>query len=372
MTGTATLGCNGGATRCTSGGSACVDLVGCGGADRFEGAAPRRRLTNSTSAQRASSAAARTPTTTPPTSRPRPTAPRNSAGAAQSCDADQAPFVSANIARVRRLRRRARRQRGHHVQRGCVNDRRLVLDHLLDHRRARGGGHGRPPDVRARSGRRLRSERELHGVACSRRTWRTPTQDDPPDQMAAGSLRGRSRSLAAEPTASTRSRATAHLSPLRGRWSSRVPGVVTGRAAATASACRTRIRTPTRRPPRASSSSRRRSRRWPRATPVTVAGLVDRVPPGRREHRQPRPTTELERATVYTGRCRRDDRAAPWSARAGGVPPKRVIDDDALGTSRSSGIFDPRRTGSTSTRASRGCCSQVERRGRRRPDERLR
>jgi uncharacterized protein len=94
VTGTDTLGCNGGSTPCGAAASArIIDLVGYGNANFFEGAGAAPTLSSSTSAQRKLGGCQDTNDNAADFNAAA-TAPRNSATTPHFCDADQAPSVS--------------------------------------------------------------------------------------------------------------------------------------------------------------------------------------------------------------------------------------------------------------------------------------
>jgi len=93
VTGTTSVGCNGGSTPCDAAAQArIIDLVGYGGANFFEGSAPAPAPSNTTSAQRNSAGCDDTNDNAADFSAAA-TAPRNSSNV-HFCDADQAPRVS--------------------------------------------------------------------------------------------------------------------------------------------------------------------------------------------------------------------------------------------------------------------------------------
>src|SRR5918992_2407947 len=97
VTGTASLGCNGGSIACDAAALArIVDRIGYGNANFFEGAGAAPALTNSTSAQRNNGGCADSDNNAADFTAA-PTAPRNSATAPHSCDVvtDDAPRVTA-------------------------------------------------------------------------------------------------------------------------------------------------------------------------------------------------------------------------------------------------------------------------------------
>ena len=234
------------------------------------------------------------------------------------------------------------------------------------------GGERRADDLHARSRRRLRGRRELHGDD-RRGAGLRPGHDrpaGPPGRRHRLELHDRrARDADADPRHPGRG---AHLALRTGSWSERARGS-SPRRPRTASGCRTRTPTPTRRPPRASSSSPPPPRRSASATRCSRERHACRSSGPAASSNGNLTTTELASPTVSvlsTG----NPLPAPTVIGTGGrIPPDTVIEDDATGNVETSGVFDPDQDGARLLREPRGDARPAEQRGRRRPDrDRLR
>jgi uncharacterized protein len=333
VTGPTTLGCNGGSTLCNDTQRArIVDLVGYGNANFYEGDGAAPTLSNSTSAQRDRGGCEDTDDNFADFAAP-PTAPRNSS-VSRSCDADQAPSVSAT------------------VPASGASD--VALDDGIDitfsedvtttgdwfsitcstsgaHAAAVTGGPQKytlDPDSDF-------AQNESCTVTVHAENVTDTDLDDPPDQME------QDRSWSFTTVAPTyrihKIQGAAHISPLAGQRTSHVPGVVT--------AVRNNgfwMQDP--RPDDADATSEAifvftsSAPTVAAGDSVTVSGLITEFRPGGASTDN-LTTTELERVTVYP--ATRGAEIAPTVVGAGGrVPQNSVIEDDAFGSVETSGIFD--------------------------------
>jgi predicted extracellular nuclease len=334
-TGTTSLGCNGAGTAVCNGFQLAriVDLVGYGNANFFEGAGAAPTLSSTTSAQRDRGGCEDTDDNAADFTAA-PTAPRNSATAARSCDADQAPGVSA------------------HTPASNASDVALDADIAITFSEDVGvtgswfsitcttsGAHtalatGGPQTYTLDPDDDFAQNESCTVTVVAANVTDTDT-NDPPDQMEQDV--SWSFTTVAPTYRIHEIQGTAHLSTLAGQRTSFVPGVVT--------ATRNNgfwMQDPA---PDADPATSEGIFVFTSSAPtvaagqaVTVSGRITEFRPGGAATDN-LTTTELEFVTVYpagTGAA-----IAPTVVGAGGrVPPSSVIEDDAFGSVETSGIFD--------------------------------
>ena len=339
VTGTATLGCNGGSTPCDATQSArIVDLVGYGTANFFEGTAPAPGLSNSTSAQRKQGGCVDTDDNAADFDAAA-TAPRNSSTPRRFCDADQAPSVSAQTPAAGAA--------------DVAQDADVTITFSEDvattgdwfslacsasgaHTAAVSGGpqtYTLDPDSDF-------AQNETCTVTVHAANVTDTDENDPPDAMEADETW--SFSTVAPTHRIHEIQGSSHVSPYAGQRISFVPGVVT---AVSTNGFWMQDPQPDDDPATSEgifvfTSSKPAVRE---GTAVTVSGQVSEFRP-RGAGTINLTTTELQRVTVYPGAAGAE--IAPTVVGAGGrMPPNRVIEDDATGNVETSGVFDPQQDG---------------------------
>jgi predicted extracellular nuclease len=338
VTGTTTLGCNGGSTACDATQLArIIDLVGYGSANFYEGAGAAPALSSTTSAQRANGGCLDTNDNATDFTAAA-TAPRNSA-VAKFCDADQAPRVSsttpaANASDV---------AVGANVEITFSEDVATTGD-WFSISCSSTGAHAATatpgPQTYTLDPAGDFGQNETCTVTVIAANVADADENDPPDQMDADHTW--SFSTVAPTYRIHEIQGTAHLSPYSGQRTSFVPGVVT--------AVRNNgfwIQDPD--PdsdPATSEAIFVFTSVTPTVTPgmaVTVSGLITEFRPGG-DGTDNLTTTELERVKVYPG--------GPGAAVArtvvgngGRIPPSSVIDNDAFGSVEDGGLFEPAQDG---------------------------
>jgi predicted extracellular nuclease len=336
VTGTASLGCNGGSIACDAAALArIVDRIGYGNANFFEGAGAAPALTNSTSAQRNNGGCADSDNNAADFTAA-PTAPRNSATAPHSCDVvtDDAPRVTATTP----ASGAADVARDSGISITFSEDVSTTGD-WFSISCSTSGAHpatvsGGPATYTLDPGSDF-AENESCTVTVRAANVADADTVDPPDQMQQD--HSWSFTTAAPTYRIHEIQGKAHLSPLAGQRTSHVPGVVTAvrgngfwmqdPSADADPATSEAIFVFTSSAPTVAAGEA-----------VTVSGLITEFRPGG-SSTDNLTTTELERVTVYPA----DDgpAIAPTVVGAGGrVPPSSVIDNDAFGSVESSGTFD--------------------------------
>jgi predicted extracellular nuclease len=339
VTGTATLGCNGGSQPCDPTQRArIVDLVGYGNANFFEGAAPAPGLSNSTSAQRKTGGCVDTDDNAADFDAAA-TAPRNSGSPRRFCDADLAPAVSAQTPAAGAA--------------DVAQDADVTITFSEDvtttgdwfsiscsqsgaHTAATTGGprtYTLDPDTDF-------AENESCTVTVRAANVTDTDENDPPDNMEADKTW--SFSTVAPTYRIHEIQGSTHLSPHAGERTSFVPGVVT---AVTTNGFWMQDPQPDADPATSEAIFVFTSSKpaVTKGTAVTVSGEVSEFRPGGASTIN-LTTTELQNVTVYPGAAGADIAATVIGA-GGRVPPSRVIEDDANGSVETSGVFDPQQDG---------------------------
>jgi predicted extracellular nuclease len=333
VTGTASLGCNGGSAPCDAAALArIVDLVGYGNANFFEGAGAAPGLSAATSAQRRNGGCQDT-NDNAADFEALATAPRSSATAAHFCDADEAPRAgettpaanASDVAQDSSITITFSEDvavsgdwfsitcstTGAHAATVSGGPRTFTLDPAADF-----------------------GMDETCTVTVRAANVSDADANDPPDQMAAD--HSWSFTTPAPTLRIHQIQGAGHESPYVGRRTSFVPGVVT---AVRSNGFWMEDPQPDRDPDTSEGILVFTGSRPTVAIgqAVTVSGQISEFRPGG-ESTDNLTTTELEFATVYPGAA--GDEIDPTVVGKGGrVPPDRVIEDDALTR------FQPRRDG---------------------------
>ena len=335
VTGTTTLGCNGGPLQqCDAAQLArIVDLVGYGNANFSEGGAAAPTLSNTTSAQRRNGGCEDTNNNAADFTAAA-TAPRNSSNV-HFCDADQAPAVSSHTP----ARDASDVAVGSNVSITFSEDV-SASGEWFSISCSTTGAH---PATAAGGPRTYTLDpatdfglNESCTVTVRAATVTDTDENDPPNNLAADYTWS---FTTVAPTLRIHTiQGAAHLSPHAGQRTSHVPGVVT---AVRTNGFWMQDAMPDANPATAEAifvftSS---APTVERGQAVTVSGLITEFRPGGAATNN-LTTTELERVTVNPGGP--GATIAPTVLGAGGrTPPSQVIEDDASGSVESSGVFDP-------------------------------
>jgi predicted extracellular nuclease len=353
VTGTTSLGCNGGSQPCDDAAlTRIIDLVGYGGANFFETAAAPGPANNSTSVQRTGGGCNDTNNNSADFI-VAPTAPRNSANS-QFCDADQAPSVSSTTpaSGASDVAPDSNITINFSENVNVTGDWATISCTTTGAHPATvsGGGSNYTLDPNSDFG-----QAETCTVTVAAAGITDTDDNDPPDNMAANHMW--SFSTVAPTYRIHDIQGAAHLSPLAGQRTSFVPGVVT---AVRNNGFWMQDATPDANPTTSEAIFVFTSSA-PTITigqAVQVSGRVTEFRPGGADTDN-LTTTELDQATVYPGGPGAE--IAPAVLGSGGLmPPSSVIEDDASGSVESSGVFDPAADGIDFYESLEGMLLQVD------------
>jgi predicted extracellular nuclease len=338
VTGTTSLGCNGGSAPCDAVQRArIVDLVGYGNANFFEGSGAAPTLSSSTSAQRGNAGCTDSNDNAADFTAAA-TAPRNSSNQ-HFCDADQAPRVSSHTP----ARDASDVAVDSNISITFSEDVATTGDWFSISCSATG-----PHTATATGGPQTYTLdpasdfglNETCTVTITGSTVSDADENDPPDTMAANY--SWSFTTVAPTLRIHQIQGATHLSPYADQRTSFVPGVVT--------AVRSNgfwMQDPSPDGNDATSEAifvfTSSAPTVTRGMAVSVSGLVTEFRPGGASTDN-LTTTELERVTVYPAGPGADI-AETIVGNGGRVPPSLVIEDDSAGSVESGGIFDPAQDG---------------------------
>ena len=338
VTGTTSLGCNGGSSPCGAAALArIIDLVGYGSANFFEGSGAAPTLSNTTSAQRTNGGCVDTDNNSADFAAAA-TAPRNSSNS-HFCDADQAPRVSSHTpaANASDVARDSNITMTFSEDVATAGSWFSISCSATGARPATATGGPSTYTLDPASDFGLNETCTVTVLAAG---VTDTDENDPPDNMAADYTWS---FTTVAPTYRIHDiQGAGHLSPLAGERTSGVPGVVT---AVRSNGLWMQDPMPDANPATSEAIFVFTSSRPTVAAgqAVQVSGLITEFRPGGASTDN-LTTTEIEQATVTP--------AGPGAAippsvmgTGGRVPPSTVIEDDASGSIENSGVFDPAQDG---------------------------